>query len=130
MDEPGRVRLFADLFNSKTQRGDGMPGFNQRGPMNEGPMTGRGLGRCAAPSQGASGTSDASWNAPGYGCGGGRAMGRGRCRRTWQGVDPLGDTKVSRLLQPDRNEALTLKVRRLESELDAIKNQLKQLENQ
>ena len=24
-----------------------MPGFNQRGPMNEGPMTGRQMGRCA-----------------------------------------------------------------------------------
>jgi len=52
-----------------------MPGFNQRGPLNEGPMTGRGLGRCAVPSQDAGGTQDATWNTQGYGRGGGRAMG-------------------------------------------------------
>lgn len=107
-----------------------MPGFNQRGPLNEGPMTGRGLGRCAASSQDAGGTPDATWNAPGYGRGGGRAMGRGRCRRAWRGVDPAGDAQVSRLLQPARNEPLALKVRQLESELEVIKNQLKQVDNQ
>jgi Family of unknown function (DUF5320) len=93
-------------------------------------MTGRGLGRCAASSWDAGGTPDATWNAPGYGRGGGRAMGRGRCRRAWWGVDPGEDSQVSRLLQPARNEALTLKVRQLESELEAVKNQLQQVDKQ
>jgi hypothetical protein len=105
-----------------------MPGFNQRGPLSEGPMTGRRLGRCAAQRQDVGGASDAAWNAPGYGHG--MAMGRGRCRRTWWGVDQAGDAQVSRLLQPARNEALALKVRELASELEAIKNQLKQVDNQ
>ena len=107
-----------------------MPGFNQRGPLNEGPMTGRGLGRCAAPSQDTGGTQDATWNAQGYGRGGGRAMGWGRCRRTWWGVDTAGDARGARRLQPAGEEALALKVRQLESELDAIKNQLQRVDRQ
>ncbi len=102
-----------------------MPGFNQRGPMNEGPMTGRRLGRCVAQTQDVGGASDATWNAPGYGRGRGMTIGRGRCRRTWWGVDAAGDAQVSRPLQPAREEALALRIRQLESELEAIKNQLK-----
>ncbi len=105
-----------------------MPGFNQRGPLNEGPMTGRSLGRCAAQTQDVGGALDTTWNGPGYGRRGGREMGRGRCRRTWWGVDPAGDTRVSRQVQPVGEEAMGLKVRQLESELEAIKNQLQQVD--
>lgn len=44
-----------------------MPGGDQSGPMGAGPMTGRGMGRCAG------------YAAPGFaGAGQGRGMGRGR----------------------------------------------------
>lgn len=107
-----------------------MPGFNQRGPLHEGAMTGRGLGRCAASIQDVGGVPDTTWNGPGYGCGGGREMGRGRCRRSRWGVDTTGDDRVTRPLQPARQETLGFRVHQLESELEAIKNQLKQVDNQ
>jgi hypothetical protein len=106
-----------------------MPGFNQRGPMNEGPMTGKGLGRCAARNQNVGGTPDAA-NAPGFGRGRGMAMGRGRCRRTWWGADAAGDTRVSRQIQPVGEEALTLRVHQLERELETIKNLLNRVDKQ
>ena len=100
-----------------------MPGFNQRGPMNEGAMTGRGLGRCAAPGRDVGRTSDTRGNEPGYGRSRGRAMGRGRCRRTWWDVDADGD---SRRLQPP-GEDMVKKVYQLERELSALKNDLEKM---
>ena len=62
-----------------------MPGFNQRGPMNEGPMTGRGMGQCTgAYGQDTGDAANLGWNAPGYGYG--RGMGRGGCRRPARGM--------------------------------------------
>ena len=51
-----------------------MPGFNGRGPLNEGPMTGRRLGRCTA--------NDASDYGPGFGAG---FHGGGYGYRAWGG---------------------------------------------
>ena len=123
--EAGFLSTFKGNRNQKTKRGNVMPGFNQRGPMNEGPMTGRSLGRCAAPGRDIGGIPDTIGSFPGYGRGPGKAMGRGRCRRTWWGVDAAGDSQGFRPLPPAREEGLVVKVRQLENELEAIKNRLK-----
>ena len=70
-----------------------MPGFNGRGPMGQGPMTGGGRGRCSGYANIGQG---AAWGAPtAYGqgrgrgmgpCGGGRAFGRGRGRGQGYGM--------------------------------------------
>ncbi len=55
-----------------------MPGFNGRGPLNEGPMTGRRLGRCTA--------NDATDYRPGFGAGfHGGGYGRGIRGSHWNG---------------------------------------------
>ncbi len=56
-----------------------MPGLNHRGPNNEGPLTGRGLGDCKKPKDQGTETNDANYQ-PGRGLarGRGRASGRGR----------------------------------------------------
>jgi len=72
-----------------------MPGLNRRGPEGEGPMTGRGQGRCN-PSNRVANSFDASagsgMNAPfrlgaggGMGQGAGRGMGQGAGRGMGQG---------------------------------------------
>ncbi len=99
-----------------------MPGFNQKGPMSEGPMTGRGMGRCAAPTQ----DTARDWDAPGYGRG--RTMGRRRCQQQIRrGADVPERTQVSLQLQPAGVATLTEKAHQLELELETIKNQLKQM---
>ncbi len=103
-----------------------MPGFNQRGPRNEGPMTGWGRGICT-------GNGD-----PGYGSAGrrGRGMGMGiRCRggrggyggggrgmgfgASQAGYAPAGNVDIK--------EDLRARADMLEAELSAIKNQLNDL---
>lgn len=101
-----------------------MPGLNQKGPMNEGSMTGRGFGRCATSNQDVSGNTDTTWNGQGNGRGQGRAMGRGRCQRIWSNQDTAGKTQTPQQLQPAEDEALKLRIYQLETELEAIKNQM------
>ncbi len=64
-----------------------MPGFDQRGPLGQGPMTGRRLGRCTNFGANLNNpTNDSAQNdmnqnlsnAPGQGFGFGRGLGRGR----------------------------------------------------
>lgn len=94
-----------------------MPGFNQRGPMNEGPMTGRRRGVCtgvaADPGQGFSGR--------GYGRGFGRrgsqVPGWGRGYGQW----------ASPAMGSVNQDALQNRVNMLEAELSAVKNQLRNL---
>lgn len=106
-----------------------MPGFNQQGPMNEGPMTGRRMGRCAMPSQDAGGPVDAAWNAPGFGRGRGMALGgRGRCRRTWWNQSSAVDAQPPRQASTTREETLTRKVQELENQLAALKSELRSLD--
>lgn len=104
-----------------------MPGFNQRGPMNEGPMTGRQRGTCTG------GAVDTGQGVGGYGGGYGGGMGRGMGRRggqapgrgmggRWNAPAPMPgsgnqDTSV--------NQDMQNKINMLEAELSAIKDQLR-----
>jgi len=53
-----------------------MPGKNKKGPMGQGPMTGRGKGCC----DGANTQDDTRQGGPGLGMGRGRGQGQGRGR--------------------------------------------------
>ncbi len=91
-----------------------MPGMNQRGPMNEGPMTGGRRGVCTNP--------DAAdqWypgQAAGQGLGRGRGRGRGMCLR------PLRQAAPARKDEPETS-ALQDRVNMLEAELAAVKRQM------
>ncbi len=107
-----------------------MPGFNQRGPMNEGPMTGRQRGTCTGGAVDTGQTFADSTNARGYGGGMGRGMGRrggqapGRGMGYGRGAAPAPapgsmdqDTSV--------NQDMQNRVNMLEAELSAIKDQLR-----
>lgn len=101
-----------------------MPGFNQRGPMNEGPMTGRQMGRCAGGYAWDTGDDQrVGWNAPGNR---GMGMGRRRCQRPQFG---LGMARRARAASSSR-EMLDLRARQLEMELEAIRNELKGMDDQ
>lgn len=99
-----------------------MPGFNQKGPMNQGPLTGRGRGNCpggADPAQGFAGRP----NAMGMGRQGGRrgcqaagrARGYGRC------------AAPAPIMGSVNQDTLQNSVDRLEAELAAVQKQLKAL---
>lgn len=107
------------------QGGIVMPGFNQRGPMNEGPMTGRRRGDCA---RGFDTDPQSNTFTPmGMGNGKGRKMGRraGQGPGGGQGYGRMGmDSSV-----PASEETLKLRVQTLETELDAIRNELTKLSN-
>ncbi len=97
-----------------------MPGLNQRGPMNQGPMTGRGTGRCAAPSQG----TEREWRAAGYGQN--RGMGRRRCQQNRWRTDMPEAPMAFDQQELESEESLTQRARKLELELESIKSQLEQ----
>ncbi|WP_022666722.1 DUF5320 domain-containing protein [Desulfospira joergensenii] len=90
-----------------------MPGYNQRGPENMGPMTGRGMGRCMT---GSDRDPVRTGRAYGAGNGRGRRCGRGFARGAapWSGAP----AQVTR-------EDLTLRARALEKELEAVNQELK-----
>jgi len=101
-----------------------MPGFDQTGPMGQGPMTGRGMGRCAGA-------------APGYGFGFGRGrgfgcfprgMGYGRGfgfgRGFGRGFGFAGTAQVS------EKDALTAEIERLDQEKKLLKQRLSEIEEQ
>lgn len=101
-----------------------MPGFNQRGPMNEGAMTGRGRGICTGNVE--SGTPfPGRGNAAGFGMG----MGRGRGRRGGgQGYGQGRGYGQWNAPTPTRTgETLQARADMLEAELAAVKEQLKNL---
>ncbi len=93
-----------------------MAGFNQQGPTNEGPMTGRGRGLCANNGQ------------PGQGSGGqmmGRGRGRGGCQARGRGMG-FGQQYDQLTQQPPATDsALQSRVNTLEAELLELRNQLK-----
>ena len=102
-----------------------MPGFNQRGPMNEGPMTGRRSGTCTGATvdtgQGFAGNS----NIRGYGGGMGRRMGRRGCQTPGRGMRG-GQWNAPAPMQGSADQdALQNRVNLLEAELSAIKDQLR-----
>lgn len=107
-----------------------MPGFNQRGPMNEGSMTGRQRGTCtgAAVDTG-QGFADRT-NARGYGGGMGRGMGRRGCQAPGRGMgggkwNSPASTPGSMDQDTLVNQNMQNRVNMLEAELSAIKDQLR-----
>ena len=93
--------------------------------MNEGPMTGRGLGQCT----GAYGQGQDTGAAPGMGWGGGqgRGMGLGRrgCRYPRGGMG-RGARFQFQAPQPTK-ASLTARAQQLEAELKAVQDELKQM---
>lgn len=92
-----------------------MPGFNQRGPENQGPMTGRRQGRCA--------------DSENFGGFGGRCQ-RGRSGRGNRGMGGNAQWNTPAAQAPrtfDNAEALNQRAQSLENELQAIKQELKNL---
>ena len=100
-----------------------MPGFNQRGPMNEGPMTGRRQGTCVGGVD--TGAQGSAFTTMGYG------QGRGMGRRRGQGPGGgQGYGRMSTVSPPSTTEeSLKLRIQTLEAELDAIKNELTKSSN-
>ncbi|MCP4720380.1 MAG: DUF5320 domain-containing protein [Desulfobacteraceae bacterium] len=99
-----------------------MPGFNQQGPSNQGPMTGRGMGRC---------TNDPMATSPNFGRGQFRDQGAGFRRGRGQGRGPgrgQGFVQGPMAAQaPGTMEDLKLRAQALESELNAVKEALAKL---
>ncbi len=81
-----------------------MPGFNKRGPENQGPMTGRRIGNCAR---------NQASNQAGFG----RGRGNGRCMRNAQQY-------MSSQQSASTKEDLAQRAHDLEKELEAIKQEL------
>lgn len=106
-----------------------MPGFNQQGPMNQGPMTGGGRGTCANGSMpGATGFGSGRSRGPGFGArgsGGGFRRGRGFCQgQGWgQGYAPENAASPA----PATRETLAQRADQLEAELNAVKEELANL---
>jgi hypothetical protein len=106
-----------------------MPGFNQQGPMNQGPMTGGGRGTCAnGPMQGTTGFGRGRANGPGFGtegAGAGFRRGRGayQGQRWGQGYAPGNAASPA----PATRETLAQRADQLEAELNAIKEELANL---
>ena len=102
-----------------------MPGFNQGGPLNEGPMTGRGSGRCAI--QGQDPTRE--WTGPGFR----RARGtakmkcqRIRCRENVSEHPGMAATE----LELETEESLSRRAKILEAELQSIQERIAQRKQQ
>lgn len=94
-----------------------MPGFNQRGPMNEGPMTGRKTGTCT----GEAIDSGQEFVARGYGGG----MGRRGCQAPGRGMGYGRWTPPAQTPDSANQDTLQNRINILEAELIAIKNQLR-----
>lgn len=108
-----------------------MPGLNQMGPDNMGPMTGRRMGRCVTgDAQNPAYTGQACGR--GYGQGYGYGAGNGRGRGCGRGFGPRGRGAAPWTAQasppaPPTREDLNLRAQALEQELEAVKNELKNL---
>ncbi|MCG8567456.1 MAG: DUF5320 domain-containing protein [Desulfobacterales bacterium] len=85
-----------------------MPGMNQQGPMNQGPMTGRGQGMCNGNSMGSG-----MGRRGGRGCGQGRRCGNGN----GMGRGYAGPVNREDVLQ-DRARVLKAELDRINRELD------------
>ena len=110
--------------NHKNQGGDIMPGFNRKGPENQGPITGRGRGLCTG-NAGYAGY-DTGFGR-GYGPGAGPGYGRGRggrwCRDGFGGRG-YGRRAFGQAVPPESPDDLKQRAEWLESELAAIRQQL------
>lgn len=104
-----------------------MPGFNQRGPMNDGPMSGKGRGLCTGefnPGQGvAGGYGEMDRGSGRRGC---QAPGWGNSRRGFSRGENFGQwTAPAQAVSAQ--EILQERADLLEAELKEIKNQLNKL---
>ena len=81
-----------------------MPGFNRRGPENQGPMTGRRMGNCGG---------NQAYNQAGFG----RGRGNGRCMRNTQQY-------MYAPQQFSTKEELAQRAQDLEKELEAVQQEL------
>jgi len=111
-----------------------MPGFDRRGPLGQGPMTGRGLGLCSGYSRpfGLRGPGLAwkhGWYGRGRGFGFGRGLGFGR--GYGRGYYPAYPVDYPAYEPAPREEEKMLKdyVSELEEELSAVKKRLQEIEN-
>lgn len=104
-----------------------MPGLNQRGPENRGPMTGRKMGRCVAGNAGPNPVYATGYG-QGRGCGAAycRAGGRGRGFGPRAGKFAPGAAPAE-ACAPLTEDELRRCAKALEQELDAVKNELKTL---
>ena len=112
-----------------------MPGMNRTGPMGQGPMTGRGQGRCAQGSAAGRGSRSSFPDTAGYGYGYGRSLGRarGRGRGCGQGYGRgfgpaygrgFGRGFAARDAFQEDPQALEERLRQLEEEARLIREQL------
>lgn len=102
-----------------------MPGFNQQGPWNQGPMTGRGLGPCMAGKSETPGDYAGFPSPMGYGrrCGAGHRPGR------WAGPGRGYGWQTSAVPEPLTREALLKRMQVMETELEALKKDLSETGN-
>jgi hypothetical protein len=103
-----------------------MPGFNQQGPTNQGPMTGRGRGNCVnGPMAGSTGFGNPQSGGLGYGFRRGRGFGQGPGPGWGRGYAPVQGPVAAQA--PISKEALRQRAEILESELNSIKAALADL---
>ena len=103
-----------------------MPGFDGTGPMGQGPMTGRGLGRCT-------GFAGGVGLRRGFGFGMGRGFGRGLGRRFGMGrfwgagyaYAPVAPAPVT---PEEEKSVLTNQISALENQLEYLKKKLNEIE--
>ena len=112
-----------------------MPGGNRRGPLGDGPQTGRGLGYCAGYDEPRyTDTQAAPGSGRGFRWGGrGRGAGRGRGRRnrfnTGFGPERGSRAFTAQTLSPEQEaEALKAQATELQGALQDIQKRLDQLE--
>ncbi|MFO7883227.1 MAG: DUF5320 domain-containing protein [Desulfobacteraceae bacterium] len=103
-----------------------MPGFNQRGPMNQGPMTGRGMGVCTG-NRTAGITENSVPLEFGMRRGMGRQAGFGRGRRVSPWNMPPARPTDTPARPIDTKDDLEQRAQALESELKAVKDALNTL---
>ncbi|MFP4167548.1 MAG: DUF5320 domain-containing protein [Desulfonatronovibrionaceae bacterium] len=101
-----------------------MPGFNGTGPLGQGPVTGRGMGRCT----GAVPAGAVPGRGFGFGFGMGRGFGRGRGRgfgpgpmTAWYGYAPPATEPV------DEKTAIENQIKGLENQLEILNNRLNEI---
>lgn len=97
-----------------------MPGFNRRGPMGQGPMTGKGFGLCATEVPGALG---------GRGLGRGRSAASGAGRGRGKGLGRCGSGRGYRTGYPTDVMTASDETEILKSELDEAKRRVSELES-
>ncbi|WP_457571626.1 DUF5320 domain-containing protein [Desulfovulcanus sp.] len=97
-----------------------MPGFDGTGPMGQGPMTGRGLGRCT-------GFAGGGGFRRGFGLGMGRGFGRGLGRRFGWGAG-YGYAPVAPVTPEEEKSLLTNQISALENQLEYLKKRLGEIE--